>query len=915
MHHPWRSWWALCLLAVPAWAGGGPQQALVVVNSVSSNSVALGRHYADQRGIPPQLVFRIATTNERNISTAAFSNEIRGPIEAYLEASGLDDQVDYIVFSRDIPYRVFDGDFTNSFHAGLTSSMYDRFIASPNAFAAGCQIAAGSLNDYFAAERAFRRPDPPANARYRIAAMLTASNQAQAIDLIDRAAASDFTRPAAAVYFEHGSDFFRNVRWVGYENAAYAMRFVTNGPAVVAVDAFDDPTPRTNAIGLMTGVMIYPRFSNTTFVAGAIADHLTSFAGFLFNSTEGEGYREPNQMKIPSWIANGAAGSYGTVVEPCAYPEKFTDPRMHLWYGRGFSLGESVYMAVKHPYQGLLVGDPLAQPYATPPWVAMAGVETDEVVSGTVSLWFTGRVDDAEGGVDRLDWYVDDRLVDVAARHGLGVSNIITLTVSGEEVAYTVADGDALPDVVEGLADAVNNLMTGGLVRAVASGDRIELMQRIAGGSGTGIAYAVTVAQGAGTNLGLLAWTAGERLVDSTFHAYATSRLIGVVQSGDVVRAKTRRLDGVVITNELVAGAGWTAHTMMREIRLAVNAHPDLQGPEGVYAGRYSQNPYATDGADLVFRARTPGWSGTNGAISYTSSNPALSFPGGGSFNNNTNVLGARGMVFVSAGATQLAASALFDTTAWPDGPHTWRVVAHRGDGPGTQGHAVRAFQIKNHGVTCAIVAPTNTGLVSWYEPVVRVAASDTNAAVTGVVVWADGVIAAASNGAPPALSLDPAALGLGKVTLQAQAWNSAGQSALSDPVEVTVSRQVVTSNGVPHAWLDQFGIAPPFDDASVDDPDSDGAATWEEYVMNTHPGDSNSVLRMQAVDHVPPGDVVSWFAATGRLYTLESVPWLSNGWMAVSGAVDLAGGQAERSVTNGSSHTTRYYRVGVRLP
>jgi len=69
-------------------------------------------------------------------------------------------------------------------------------------------------------------------------------------------------------------------------------------------------------------------------------------------------------MSILNWIDAGVTGSYGTVVEPCSYVQKFPDPRIVMQkYLSGSSLIEAYWKSVKMPGQGLFVGEPLAAPF------------------------------------------------------------------------------------------------------------------------------------------------------------------------------------------------------------------------------------------------------------------------------------------------------------------------------------------------------------------------------------------------------------------------------------------------------------------------------------------------------------------------------------------------------------------------
>jgi uncharacterized protein (TIGR03790 family) len=89
-----------------------------------------------------------------------------------------------------------------------------------------------------------------------------------------------------------------------------------------------------------------------------VADHLTSAGGILSGSS---------QMSILGWLRAGATGSYGTVVEPCNFPVKFSSPGVLMdYYLKGNTLIEAYWKSVAEPGQGIFVGEPLAKPFAKP---------------------------------------------------------------------------------------------------------------------------------------------------------------------------------------------------------------------------------------------------------------------------------------------------------------------------------------------------------------------------------------------------------------------------------------------------------------------------------------------------------------------------------------------------------------------
>ncbi len=86
-------------------AGGGRHNVLVVVNDNSPVSKAIGEYYRAARNIPPANVCHITcSTDEYNSDN--FESEILYPIESYLTAHGLVNQIQYIVLTKGIPLKV-----------------------------------------------------------------------------------------------------------------------------------------------------------------------------------------------------------------------------------------------------------------------------------------------------------------------------------------------------------------------------------------------------------------------------------------------------------------------------------------------------------------------------------------------------------------------------------------------------------------------------------------------------------------------------------------------------------------------------------------------------------------------------------------------------------------------------------------
>ena len=197
--------------------------------------------------------------------------------------------------------------------------------------------------------------------------MLTCSNLAQAKLVIDRAVASDSTFPTQTVYLAKSPDVSRNIRYSLFDNAIFDTRLRGNY-SMQRTNA--EPSYYFGAIlGLESGWGNPYVIGSASFVPGALADNLTSKGGYIF---------EPNDhFNILKFLTLGVAGCYGTVIEPCAYLGKFPSPQNYLYQARGFSMAECYYQSVTNPYQGLLLGEPLAAPFALPSTGSWIGLPAD----------------------------------------------------------------------------------------------------------------------------------------------------------------------------------------------------------------------------------------------------------------------------------------------------------------------------------------------------------------------------------------------------------------------------------------------------------------------------------------------------------------------------------------------------------
>lgn len=184
--------------------------------------------------------------------------------------------------------------------------------------------------------------------------IIAGSSLAKARQLIDRGVEADGSHPDGTAYLLSTSDPARNVRARYFNDVKQQFKHRLS-TEVLQQDALEN---KQDVMFYFTGMQRVEKLDTLKFKPGAIADHLTSFGGNLKRA----GQR--GQMSILRWLEAGATGSYGTVVEPCNFIEKFPAPTFLLrFYLGGESLLYAYWKSVQWPVEGVFIGEPLATPY------------------------------------------------------------------------------------------------------------------------------------------------------------------------------------------------------------------------------------------------------------------------------------------------------------------------------------------------------------------------------------------------------------------------------------------------------------------------------------------------------------------------------------------------------------------------
>jgi uncharacterized protein (TIGR03790 family) len=299
----------------------------LIVNEADPLSVRIGDYYARARHIPAQNILRIRIENPGDTLTAeqfaAFKSTLDQRTPPAVQAYAL---------TWVAPYRVECMSITSAFAFG-----FDRAYCGQ-----GCALT--RLSRYFDSDA----PRPFSELGMRPTMSIAATNFDNARALIDRGVAASSHPPKGTAYLVETDDAARNVRASTYSDA----KLLVAGRVPLQIVHAPGLKDRDDVLFYFIGAVNVPDLASNHFVAGAVADHLTSAGGDLL----GHG-----QMSSLRWLEAGASGSFGTVVEPCNSLGKF--PNVGLLMRRylgGETLLEAYWKSVAMPGQGIFIGDPLA---------------------------------------------------------------------------------------------------------------------------------------------------------------------------------------------------------------------------------------------------------------------------------------------------------------------------------------------------------------------------------------------------------------------------------------------------------------------------------------------------------------------------------------------------------------------------
>ena len=313
----------------------------LIINDADPLSRQIGHYYQQARKIPDENIIHLRFPPNRRVL----------PIKEFTQLKSIIDErtrnhIQAYAVAWTEPYRVGCMSLTSALALG-----FDKKFCSK-------ECAPTAPSPYFNSPTRY----PANDHQIRPAMMLAGLSFEHVKKLIDRGVASDHSFPDGTAYLLSTSDKARNSRSSGFKKAA--EEFI----GVFAVQLLDTDViaNRRDLLFYFTGLPEVNMLQSLNFLPGALADHLTSAGGVLTSS---------RQMSSLRWLEAGATASYGTVVEPCSYPQKFPAPEVAMFhYAMGATAIEAYWKSVAWPGQGIFIGEPLAKPFAP----TLRKIDTDQ---------------------------------------------------------------------------------------------------------------------------------------------------------------------------------------------------------------------------------------------------------------------------------------------------------------------------------------------------------------------------------------------------------------------------------------------------------------------------------------------------------------------------------------------------------
>jgi uncharacterized protein (TIGR03790 family) len=352
---------------------------IIVVNRADPDSLAIGRHYADQRGIPKANIIELSAPTTETISVAEYVETIANPLlNALLEnewVRGVKEvskdrygrerlavtvhEIPYVVLIRGVPLRIAnnptyvretEGKIPEQFRVnnGSVDGEVALLLAPQN-----ISMTALLPNPYFGKNRV---SPSDANRILRVS-RLDGPTKKDVINLIDRSLEAERTGLMGRAYVDTGGPHEKGDVWIREagelaEAAFFDTDYHTDRRRMDYRERLDAPAIYVGWYA--SKAYAQWRAPRWPVPPGAIGFHLHSFSG--------TSVRSPRTW-LGAFVSQGYCATVGNVYEP--YLQYTHRPQIllrHLLSGGTF--GEAVMMSMPAlSWQSVAIGDPLFRPF------------------------------------------------------------------------------------------------------------------------------------------------------------------------------------------------------------------------------------------------------------------------------------------------------------------------------------------------------------------------------------------------------------------------------------------------------------------------------------------------------------------------------------------------------------------------
>jgi len=409
--------WPAVAAAVP-----GPDSVAVVANANLPESVALAERYVGARQVPPSRLCALDLPEGPDMDLPSYQEQLLEPLLACLRQADALEAVEALLLVRGVPLRLRvpvgeEAQWASVAAAlGVWRSELDDGTPVLGQPPGSDSLCGGSPCTSARWTNPFREgPFAPGWSAHRyqvrwrplLVTMLHGRSFADAELLLDSALRAEEEGGAQGTFlFMDGADPARGVLDSSYDRVIAELQ--ARGFADVRRVPFDTDLSGLSLAALFTGTSaLGDAIEGNRYAPGALVDNVTSLGAVPVNfRAEGEA-----QVSIARWVAQGVAGVHGATAEPLN--NVFPDRALILDYVDGATLAESFHRHLPRVYwQNLVLGDPMAAPYAVRPQVTL--LEPAEGQEVARSAWLSAEaVDAADRGAPDLTLYVDGRAVAV----------------------------------------------------------------------------------------------------------------------------------------------------------------------------------------------------------------------------------------------------------------------------------------------------------------------------------------------------------------------------------------------------------------------------------------------------------------------------------------------------------------------